>query len=261
MKAVAGEVAATRRMRISVGALRIVGRGLRDTYDNLFGFCLASLGWWLASLPVLALWPFVSWLAVLGFLPFGPAATIALMAVVDPRRTINRPDPREALDLFRDKIVDGWKLAAATIIVPVVLVNNIVVFGGSDSWLAQLTPLWAVLFVVALIFLFVAFSVAGMFGGSLKETAQRTAYVLVAAPFRSLFVVALLLLLIVLGTVLVVPMILFVPALVATTLDRHVVRAFDLTIVDPNAPTPERLQERAKGIEPSPVGRMFGRRR
>jgi hypothetical protein len=56
-------------------------------------------------------------------------------------------------------------------------------------------------------------------------------------------------------------MILFVPALVATTLDRHVSRAFDLSIVDPNLPTPERLQERAKGLDPSPIGRMFGRRR
>jgi hypothetical protein len=241
--------------------LRIVGRGLRDTYDNLFGFTLASLGWWMASLPVLVLWPFISWLAVLGFLPFGPAATLTLMTVVDPRRVINRPDPREAFDLFLAKIVFGWKLAAATMIVPVVLLNNILVFGGSDTWLAGLSPLWTVLFVIAVVYCVVAYSVAAMADGSLSETLRRTAFVLVAAPFRSLFVVAMLVLLVVVGTLLVVPLILFVPAIVATTLDRHVSRAFDLEIVDPNTPTPERLQERAKGTEPSQAGRLFSRRR
>ena len=241
--------------------LRIVGRGLRDTYDNLFGFSLASVGWWLASLPVLILWPFISWVALLGFLLFGPGATVTLFHVTDPRRSIDRPDVREALALFRGNVVFGWKMAAATLIVPVVLLNNLVAFGRSNTWLAGLAPLWTVLLVIAVVFLLVGFAVAGMFGGPVSTTLRRTAYVLVAAPFRSLFVTAMMLLFILLGTLMVIPLILFVPALVAATLDRHVARAFDLAIVDPNTPTDERVRERTTGRDPSTAGRLWGRGR
>jgi hypothetical protein len=231
----------------TVRGLRIVGRGLRDTYESLFTFCLASVGWWLATLPAWLLWPVLSWLALLGFLAFGPAATIALFAIADPRRAVSRPDLGEMLSLWRTNLVAGWKLAAVTLPVPLVLLNNILVFGGSDDSLAALAPLWAVLLVVSLCFLLVAFASGGMFLSPLGDTLRRTAYVLLAAPFRSLFVLAAVVVYLVIGTGLVVPMILFVPALVAATVDRLVAQALNLTIIDPNAPTEERTLEKREG--------------
>jgi hypothetical protein len=230
-----------------VGGLRIVGRGLRDTYDNLFGFCLATIGWWLAALPVVLLWPFISWFALVGWLLFGPAATVTLFAVTDPRRAVERPDVREVVGIFWGNLTYGWKLILATLPVPLVLLNNLVVFGGSEDSLAVLAPLWAVLLLISIGFLLLSFAVAGIFATPLRETLKRATFVLVTAPFRSLFVLAVLLLWVLLGTGLVVPIVLFVPALVAATLDRLVVRVFDLPVVDPNAPTEERLHERATG--------------
>lgn len=242
----------------TVGGLRIVGRGLRDTYDNLFGFCLASIGWWIAALPVVVLWPVVSWFALAAWLLFGPAATVTLFAVTDPRRAVARPDAQEVVGTFLGNLAYGWKLALATLPIPLVLLNNLVVFGGGDNALAAFAPLWTVLLLISCCFLVLSFAVAGIFAAPLRETLRRTTFVLVAAPFRSLFVLAVLLLWVLLGTGLVVPIVLFVPALVAATLDRLVVRVFGLPVVDPNAPTDERLHERASGAGQAKGG-LWGR--
>ena len=238
--------------------LRIVGRGLRDTYESLFTFCLATIGWWLATLPVWVLWPVLSWVALLGFLLFGPAATIALFAIADPRRAVSRPDLGEMVAIWRENLVPSWKLAAATLPVPLVLLNNLLVFGGTDDALAALAPLWGVLLILSVCFVLVAFASGGMFRLPLRETLRRTAYVLLAAPFRSLFVLAAVIVFLVIGTGLVVPMVLFVPALIAATVDRLVAQALDLTIVDPNAPTEERAREKREGGPGK--GRLWDRR-
>jgi uncharacterized membrane protein YesL len=227
-----------------VRALRVVGRGLRDTYDNLYSFCMASVLWWMATLPVVLLWPIIPGFALLGFLLFGPAATLALFAATDPRRAVSRPDLAEMLAIWRSRLTYSWKLIAVTLPIPLVLFNNILVFGGSSDALATLTPLWTVLFVIMVSLTLVAFGVAAMFELSIRETLKRAVYVLVAAPFRTLFVLAWIVILIVLGAVMVVPLILFVPALVGAILDRHLVQVFKLEVIDPNTPTEERLLER-----------------
>jgi hypothetical protein len=207
------------------------------------------------------LWPFVSWIALVGWVIFGPAATVALFAVTDPRRAVARPDAREVVGIFWSHLTYGWKLAVVTLPVPLVLFNNLVVFGGSEDSLAVLSPLWAVLLLISIGFLFISFAVAAIFATPLRETLRRTTFVLVTAPFRSLFVLAVLFVWVLLGTGLVVPIVLFVPALVAATLDRLVVRVFGIPVIDPNAPTEERLHERATGAGEPARGGLWGRKR
>ena len=52
--------------------LRPLGRGLRDTLDNLLPFTLASFAWWLSLLLIVT----------------APAGTLALFAFADPQ--VNR---------------------------------------------------------------------------------------------------------------------------------------------------------------------------
>jgi uncharacterized membrane protein YesL len=239
--------------------LRVIGRGLRDTYDSLFAFCLASLLWWIAVFPpILVLWPLLSGFAVVGFLVFGPAATIALFAATDPRRGASRPDLAELVTTWRTRLTQSWKLAALTLPLPLVLVNNIIVFGGSSNWLVNLVPLWTVLLVITLSLFVVSFGVAGLFELPLRETLKRATFVLVAAPFRTLFVLVAIVLLTILCGVLVVPIILFGPAMVGAILDRHLVQVFGLPVIDPNAPTDERIIERRSA--PPSRGRFWERR-
>jgi uncharacterized membrane protein YesL len=237
----------------------VIGRGLRDTYDSLFAFCLASILWWVAVFPpILVLWPLLSGLAVVGFLFFGPAATIALFAATDPRRAGSRPDLSELLSTWRARLTQSWKLTALTLPLPLVLMNNIAVFGGSGNWLVNLVPLWTVLLVITFGLFVVSFGVAGLFELSLRETLKRAAYVLVAAPFRTLIVLVAIVLFTILCGFLVVPIILFGPALVGAILDRHLVQVFDLPVIDPNAPTDERVLERRNA--PPGRGRFWERR-
>ena len=138
-------------------ALRIVGRGLKDTYEQLFGFVLASVGWWLSAVLIVTL----------------PAGTLALFMVTDPRRAIDRPDIREVLTYLRASIGKGWILALVTLPIPLVLFLNLYSFAGTDNWLAVLTPLWAVLLAVGLIVTFLSFSTMSLLSGGLSLSLKR----------------------------------------------------------------------------------------
>jgi len=224
-----------------VRALRIVGRGLKDTYEHLFGYVLASIFWWISALLVVTL----------------PAGTLTLCMVTDPRRAIDRPDWREAAVYLRASLARGWLLALATLPIPVVLLLNLYSFAGSDNWLAVLTPLWVVLFVIGAIVMFLAFSTMSLLAGGLRASLKRAGYVAAAAPIRTVLVFSLLVVFSFISWIAVVPAILLAPAVVGATVNRLVLDVFEIAIIDPSKPTDERVHERKVG-GPEPRRRWWG---
>jgi hypothetical protein len=53
-------------------------------------------------------------------------------------------------------------------------------------------------------------------------------------------------------SVMVLPMLLFGPALIACIVNRVTLSVLGEQIIDPDAPTPERAEERARGLNPDP---------
>lgn len=224
-------------------ALRIVGRGLKDTYEQLFGYVLASVGWWLSAVLIVTL----------------PAGTLALLMVTDPRRAIDRPDLREVLGYLRSSIGKGWVLALATVPIPTILLLNLYSFAGTENWLAVLAPLWTVLLTVGLIVTFLSFSTMSLLSGGLSMSLKRAGYVAAAAPIRTLLVFFFLLIIGLICYVSIVPAILLAPAIIGATINRLVLDVFDIPVIDPSKPTDERVHERTV-TGPEPRRRWWGGR-
>lgn len=222
-------------------ALRIVGRGLKDTYEQLFGFVLASVGWWLSAILIVTL----------------PAGTLALCMVTDPRRAIDRPDVREVLAYLRASIGKGWVLALVTLPIPVVLLLNLYSFAGTENWLAVLAPLWAVLLTVGVIVTFLSFSTMSLLAGGLSLSLKRAGYVAAAAPIRTLLVFFFLAIIGAFCYVSIVPAILLAPAIISSVVNRLVLDVFEIPVIDPSKPTDEREHEKAAGV-PEPRRRWWG---
>lgn len=222
-------------------ALRIVGRGLKDTYEHLFGYVLASIGWWIAALLIVTF----------------PAGTLTLYMVTDPRRAVDRPDWREAAGFLRSSLARGWLLAVVTLPIPIVLLLNLYSFAGTDNWLAFLTPLWIVLLVIGGMVSFLAFSTMSLMSGGLGPSLKRAGYVAAAAPVRTLLVFVLLIVVTFICWITVVPAVLLAPAIIGATLNRLVLDVFEIPVIDPSKPTDERVHERKVG-GPEPRRRWWG---
>lgn len=222
-------------------ALRIVGRGLKDTYEHLFGFVIASVGWWLSVLLVVTL----------------PAGTLALYMVTDPRRAVDRPDVREVLAYLRSSIGRGLIVALVTLPLPIILLLNLYSFAGTNNWLSFLTPLWTVLLIIGLIVMFLTFSTMSLLSGDVKLSLKRAGYVAAAAPVRTLLVFFFLLVIGFFSYITVVPAILLAPAIIGAIINRLVLDVFEITIFDPTKPTEERQHERTVG-GPEPRRRWWG---
>ncbi len=222
-------------------ALRIVGRGLKDTYEQLFAFVLASVGWWLSVVLIVTL----------------PAGTLALCMVTDPRRAIDRPDLREVLTYLRSSIGKGWILALVTLPIPLVLFLNLYSFAGTDNWLAVLAPLWAVLLTVGTIVMFLSFSTMSLLSGGLSVSLKRAGYVAAAAPIRTLLVFFLLVIIAAFCYISIVPAILLAPAIIGAVVNRLVLDVFEIPVIDPSKPTDERVHERTVN-GPEPRRRWWG---
>ena len=211
--------------------LRLIGRGLADTLEHLLPFTLLTLAWWASQLLVVP----------------GPAATVALFAMTDPRRAVDRPEWREAVAAVRVNLRRGWGLALLTLPVLAVLFANLDYYGRGGSRWAILVPLWTVLLLLAIAVALYAFAVAGLTDAGIKLALKRGAILAGIAPFRALAVTVIFWLLISIGGVLVVPLVMFMPAAIAAIVNRVVLYGLGLPVVDPLAPTEEReAEERAR---------------
>jgi hypothetical protein len=213
--------------------LRPLGRGLRDTLDNLLPFTLASFAWWLSLLLIVT----------------APAGTLALFAFADPRRIDDhlRPTRQEALAIVGRDLFRAWGMALAIGIPALVLVNNIAAY--HDGGLRWLVPLWAALLLLVLGAGGIACSLRAVHGMAVGDALRRAAVLTFARLPQVLIVAILLWVIIAIGGILVVPALMFLPTLVATTTNHLVYDALGIPIANPLDPTVERQAEdqRARG--------------
>jgi uncharacterized membrane protein YesL len=218
--------------------LRLIGRGASDTFEHLMPFAALSLGWWVCVALILP----------------APGATVALAALTDPRRSVDRPDWREAAATVRAHLLRGWGIALLTLPFLAVLAANLASYAGGSSRWALLVPLWTLLFVTALAVLLGAVSIAGLLNSSAVDSVKLAFFVALRRPFRTLAILLVLAFVVLLGTLLVVPLVMLVPALVAAVVNRFVLDTLGIPVPDPLAPTPEREEEERRRASASRFG-------
>ena len=207
--------------------LGLIGRGMSDTLEHLLPFTLLTLAWWLGMLLMVT----------------GPGATVALFAMTDPRRVSDRPEWREAVAAARANRGKGWALALATLTPLVVLAANLAVYTEEGGRWAWLVPLWSYLLAFGVLVALSSASVAALTGAGVRTSLRRAVALVATAPVRSLVVVFALVALTLVGVALVVPLVMFVPAMVAAIVNRLVLTGLGMEVPDPLAPTPEREAE------------------
>lgn len=202
-------------------------RGIADVFDHLLIYMAASLLWWVGILLIVT----------------GPPATIGLFAVTDPRRAIDRPEPRELVGQMRRNALASWKLAIVVLPVLALLVWDLGFYGGSAGGFAILAPLWFTLLIIALAISLAAAAALALTEASVGVAFRRGAYVILSSPFRAFLVLVACAFYTLIGAVLVVPLVLIVPPLVASTVNRLVLGQLQIPVADPMAPTDERVLE------------------
>lgn len=209
---------------------RYVGRGLKDTYDNLVHFTLMSLAWWICVLSVV----------------LAPAATLALFAHADPRigTSRDRPSAGETIRFVIGNVWRGWRLGLLTLPVVLLLSYNIAFYGARTSALGILAPLWLLLFLISVLITASAFAIQALLEERRALASIRLSAIMVGAHLGH----ALLMLVLIVGfamvfAVLIVPFIFFTPAFIAAVLSRFTLSSLRVSIPDPLEPTPERAAE------------------
>lgn len=208
---------------------RHVGRGLRDTSENLIYFIMMSIAWW----------------ACVATIVLAPAATIALFTHADPRHgaITDRPTLPETITLIRENTWSAWRLALMTWPIMVVLNFNVMFYIGSETVLGALAPFWLALFILAFAISNAAFALATLERISAGR-AVKVAAIMVLAKLPEVFIMLLLLVpILVIGTIMIVPLFLMLPMTVAAVFNRFVFSCRQIAIPNPNDPTPERLAE------------------
>ncbi|MBA2276175.1 MAG: hypothetical protein H0W06_00300 [Chloroflexia bacterium] len=212
--------------------IRLIGRGLSDTLEQLLPFTLLTLAWWLCALLIV---------------PLGPA-TIALFASTDPRRLSVSFEWEETVAIARRSWRRGWLILLATMPPILVLLWNLHAYGIGQSRLVVLVPLWTTLLPLFVGLAIVALAVAALLDLAAGPALRHATTLVLRRPLRALLLVVLLGLLFALGAVLVVPLFMFVPAMAAAIVNRVVLDHLGIAVADPLAPTDERQhEERTEG--------------
>ncbi len=214
--------------------LKLVWRGIRDLFEQFLNLTWFSLLWWLCVILIVP----------------GPPATVALYAMADPRRQVSTPEFRDAVDVFRTAIRRSWGIFLFTVPLMAILIWNLYFFGGTNQFLAAMSPLWLIMLVLAWVLMLYAYAVAATMESGTRNAFRGAMFVLVSRPFVSIALSLFSILLIVVMTITVVPMVLFGPALIASIVNRIVLFVLGVEVIDPSAPTTERAYERERGINP-----------
>jgi uncharacterized membrane protein YesL len=216
--------------------LKLVWRGIRDLFEMFMTLSMCTLLWWLC---------------VILIIPSAPA-TVALFSMADPRRQVSSPELSDAIDVFKSAWKRGWGIALLTVPFLVMLFWNLTFFAGSSSTLGAMIPLWTVMLVLLFVVTLYAFSMAGTMESGIRNAFRGAMFVLVSRPGLSIALSFVLGFLVLIMTVTVIPMLLIGPSLVASIVNRVTLTVLGEEIIDPSAPTVERANERAMGINPDP---------
>jgi len=212
--------------------IKLIGKGLSDTLEQLLPFTVLTLAWWV-TVPLV--------------IP-APAATITLFAMTDPRRIVARPDWREALAVARVSFRRGWFITLVVLPPIAILAQNLTYFGVSGSPYSSLAIFWVVLLIIFGAVGAWAFAVCGLQQVDGPSALRGGARLVAARPVRAVSVAIVCWLLLALSAVLIVPLIMFAPAMIAAIVNRCVLAGLGVEVSDPLEPTPERLrEERGRG--------------
>jgi hypothetical protein len=142
----------------------------------------------------------------------------------------------------------GWKIWLATVPIIALSLFNLDYYGGSDSALALLTPIWLALFVLSIIGTVTIFACAGMMETPAGESI-RTGLKVAAARLPQLILLLLITFFIpsiLFSRILTIayPLTFVIPAVTALAMGRLVLDTLGLEYPRPNEPTEERLREK-----------------
>lgn len=223
---------------------KLLWSGLRDVFGQFMTFALFSLLWWLSVVLIVP----------------GPPATVALAAMTDPRRLGAAPELADAIDVFKSSWKRSWGLALLTLPFLLMLFWNVTYFAGANHFLATLVPLWLIMLIIIATITIYAFSVAGTMESGVRNAFRGAMFVLISRPFMGIGLVIVLFALTLIMTILIIPMLLIGPALIACIANRFTLTILGEQISDPLAPTAERADENARGINPEQgfLGRLRG---
>jgi uncharacterized membrane protein YesL len=238
--------------------LKIFWRGVRDVYDQFVYFMLLSFAWFACAAPLLVGYTLMAFSPL--FIPVTiftailvPPATLTLFALTDPRRIVDRPDMREILHIFSESFKRSWTIGGATIPFLVILLWNAAFFGGTESYMAAMVPLWIVMFIFLFILTLYMFSLGGVMESGLRNAFRGGMFVLISRPFVSMFLSIVILVLSFVFSVAILPMLTIGPPLFAAIVNRMVLTELQVPVIDPNAPTNEREWERERGLNVEPT--------
>jgi hypothetical protein len=209
----------------------VAWKGLRSVFDHLFQFLVASCTWYVAVLLIVG----------------GPAATLALFRITDPRWGFGEDPPtwRESAEYVWRNLWRGWTLALLTAPVLLLCLFNIGFYAEESGSFGILVPLWVFLLVAGSAITLIAFSIAAL-EGKPTSAALRLAAKLTFARLPRVLLTLVLVVLLGLFSVVLTPFLLLYPAVVASIVNRLILDALRIPIPDPSAPTPERELERAR---------------
>src|SRR5665811_51755 len=208
-------------------------RGLKDVYDQFVLLMMVSVLWWLSVVLIVP----------------GPPATVALFRMADPRNQTELPELREFFRIMRDSLRTAWGVAAFTVPVILVPIWNTLFFRGTNSTLAIMVPLWVVMVFIAWVLMLYAFATVATMESKVRNSFRGATYLLVMRPFSSALLVLMLFVVMSIFAVLVLPLILFGPAVTASVINRFALDGYGIEVIDPNKPTTERADERSRGID------------
>ncbi len=252
---------------------RLLWRAIRDTFDQILSYMLGSLLWWVVvSIPVfiflfvaLQFPPFISdAILIIGVaLGFGPA-TALLAKWTDPRLIIDRPSIRDLGPWARQYVRQSWIVAGIVILIMGILTLNLGVYSNVPNAFSLLVPLWIFLLVIAVIVLFTTLSIIALLDVGPRRAFRLSGYVIASAPFQSLLLFLWVVVTVLAGLFLVVPLVLLTPPLILAATNRLVLQQLEIEVIDPNAPTDERVVERKTGADkragkPGQRGGLFRR--
>jgi uncharacterized membrane protein YesL len=212
--------------------LKLFLRGLKDAYDQFVMLMVASILWWICALLIVP----------------GPPATVALFRIMDPRNQVALPDVKDFFGVLKQSFSTAWGIAGFTVPVILILLWNSLFFQGVDSAFALMIPLWFVMIAITFILMLYAFATVAAMESRVRNAFRGATFLLVMHPFRSGAMIVLLFLVSVVFAVLVLPIFLFGPGVVAAVVNRFVLDGYDIEIIDPNSPTQERSREVASGV-------------
>lgn len=210
-----------------MSGFRMVWRGLAGTLEHLLAYTIYSMLWWLCVVTII----------------LGPPATVALLVMTDPRRLDSQPDVREAIAAGRRAFARAWGLALISAPIILVLFLNIRYYANAGGFFAIFIPLWLLLSILGYGILISAFAIVGLIDSPVLTSLKQAVLLTAIRPFRVIVLIVLLTVLWLISAVLVVPLIMFMPAIIGAVLDRHVLDGFQIDIPDPMTPTDERRAE------------------